>query len=992
MAEENSSIAQAGQTAGNQNQNSKAGNLITVGKRFALPNGQGFTVLRLENNGQIIGQGVSRVLRPKDRLSIVTDNSRISFWFNQPGLAFSGGEYLPPVSPDDIRGGTIAFTLNSAESIPEGNVQIVLKGSQGAFYLSPILTFLSESRTPEEAQKKKQSAEEKQRGENFGKTGAGGGLGDVVANVLHTAGSAALAGVFGGVDPGLRRELKNAMASGNMAEIRQLSEKLAKSNDLEGLRSLESQTGDVSAKAVLRQALESAEKRQFTQRQTAGFASGKSTTFNQAARQSQTISGGGGGGGARVSASSRAVLDSAGGNQSQTINGQATETIQASGAQNFASQTDASGNIRFSANSELSRQTSAASSVQGQSRQTPVSQESQGQISVSGQAKAVLQTDAKARVLGQAGGEPSLKEAKQSAPPRPGQTAVSSPPSARPFSGTADLTGNFSSSGATIASTGLNAQTKAGGSSGVKLEAKDEAQKSSAAKTQILAQKPEGQKKDQNQERPEAKRPDEAPNVKNQNQKPAPQQVQAKRSRFSGLLSPTKTTKAGAELLAKLRLRQKPAILSLGLERAKIAEERKTQAKDGQVQSKQAEKSNTGQQANGQQKAGRGALERKFPEPVRQQNNDNRPDFRGGTSRPALDGEIDEPLANQGSGKGNEDQEAGELPKIPSEPGQEAEYGEEAQRQAQEQALVQEAPLSHAVDEAQAQKNKLAKDLLKSAAKKYGKELAASALAALWPYLLIALAIILGILILIAGVILFAYTGCNSPVGKVTTGGVTSYRLSYIGALYPSVCEGLDTASGGSFVSSQENVVTPQGVLSTASWTQLIQQTAGNYQPVDACILRVVVQKESAGQADVIGCDCAYNGNPAACLNQPKKYYPGYQFNWPVCSYGIGLTQWTIYQSTYASAQPGSPNYYKRWQDPQTPSRTPFGASFYTVSDLLDPQTSLNLTAQKFQAELRKNGGDVRAAFASYVGSSSSQSQFVNERMQLYDMCKANGG
>jgi hypothetical protein len=140
------------------------------------------------------------------------------------------------------------------------------------------------------------------------------------------------------------------------------------------------------------------------------------------------------------------------------------------------------------------------------------------------------------------------------------------------------------------------------------------------------------------------------------------------------------------------------------------------------------------------------------------------------------------------------------------------------------------------------------------------------------------------------------------------------------------------------------------------------------------------VQKESAGLPSVIGCDCRANGKPELCLepSSVRNYYSGYRFNWDQCSYGIGLTQWTIY--------PAGGSGYRAWRDAQTPSRNILG-QWYTVNDLLDPETSLDLTAGSFSQNLGRAGGDVRAAFAAYVGQSSRTDALVNDRMRLYNLC-----
>ncbi len=179
----------------------------------------------------------------------------------------------------------------------------------------------------------------------------------------------------------------------------------------------------------------------------------------------------------------------------------------------------------------------------------------------------------------------------------------------------------------------------------------------------------------------------------------------------------------------------------------------------------------------------------------------------------------------------------------------------------------------------------------------------------------------------------------------------------------------------GSYVASYN---TPGNLISTSQWTQQINSAAQKWN-IDACILRVVVQKESGGNGSAIGCDCAANGHPEYCPDKRKTYSSDYQFNWAQCSYGIGLTQWTIY--------PAGGSGYKAWQAANVPSRNLY-SSWYGVSDFLNPVTSLDLTAQAFSMNLAKANGDVSAAFAAYVGASNVQAQLVADRMALYNLCK----
>lgn len=245
------------------------------------------------------------------------------------------------------------------------------------------------------------------------------------------------------------------------------------------------------------------------------------------------------------------------------------------------------------------------------------------------------------------------------------------------------------------------------------------------------------------------------------------------------------------------------------------------------------------------------------------------------------------------------------------------------------------------------------------------------------------------VMLLLFILLVFLWVGCNYP--PVVT--KLSYKFSVVGlAGGASICESLDNitnnfsfgggSSGGGGASDSWG--SPDGLLSTNQWTGQINQAAAKYS-VDACILRVVVQKESAGQADVIGCDCAANGKPELCpAGARSKYYSGYPFNWDQCSYGIGLTQWTIYPRS-------SSQNWNRWENSGTPSRNLFGDQYYYLNDFLNPQTSLDLTARAFKNYLAQSGGDVAGVFRAYMGGGAPQS-WVDQRMALYNMCKTSSG
>ncbi len=212
------------------------------------------------------------------------------------------------------------------------------------------------------------------------------------------------------------------------------------------------------------------------------------------------------------------------------------------------------------------------------------------------------------------------------------------------------------------------------------------------------------------------------------------------------------------------------------------------------------------------------------------------------------------------------------------------------------------------------------------------------------------------------------------------------------------ICQSIETSTIGTFAnkltqsgsfSGSFNV--PGQLNSTQQWTNQINQHSQKWN-IDACILRVVVQKESSGNPNSIGHD-GHNGvNDQFNLINP----PAYNLNWSY-SHGIGLTQWTIFPYKAGS-----------WIDSQTPSRNIY-SSWYKVSDLLNPDTSLDLTARDFSTKISANSSNLsqrlnsvddpfraalRMSYAQYNGGSNpnaSAINYANASMVLYDMCKNNG-
>jgi hypothetical protein len=144
--------------------------------------------------------------------------------------------------------------------------------------------------------------------------------------------------------------------------------------------------------------------------------------------------------------------------------------------------------------------------------------------------------------------------------------------------------------------------------------------------------------------------------------------------------------------------------------------------------------------------------------------------------------------------------------------------------------------------------------------------------------------------------------------------------------------------------------------------------------------MAVVLKKESSGgDPNAIGHDNHSGKIDPFNINAP----PLYGLDWSVInhSHGIGITQITIYPYN---------NSLGRWPNPSVPSRTLYGTA-YTIPDLLNPNTSIDLTGHIMADNLKSSGGDVRTAFRKYNGSGPRAEAYATSAIALYDQCKIQG-
>ncbi len=219
-------------------------------------------------------------------------------------------------------------------------------------------------------------------------------------------------------------------------------------------------------------------------------------------------------------------------------------------------------------------------------------------------------------------------------------------------------------------------------------------------------------------------------------------------------------------------------------------------------------------------------------------------------------------------------------------------------------------------------------------------------------------------------VLILLLTVCNNPVYSVAT--------FFTGPA--DVCKYFDATNIGSYVgakaaSTVTGSFTCTGQTCTNQWDSQIQQ-ASAAAGVDACITKTVVEKESHGNPNAIGHDSHNGSSDPFQASSP----PLYGLNWSY-SHGIGLTQWTIFPY-----KPGT------WIDANTPSLN-WKGKFYTVADFLNPSLSLQLTAERFAANLKgsTNTDDIHEAFRVYNAGNQKPpigSQYADDSMRLYGICK----
>lgn len=176
------------------------------------------------------------------------------------------------------------------------------------------------------------------------------------------------------------------------------------------------------------------------------------------------------------------------------------------------------------------------------------------------------------------------------------------------------------------------------------------------------------------------------------------------------------------------------------------------------------------------------------------------------------------------------------------------------------------------------------------------------------------------------------------------------------------------------------------GSASEAQYKTLISKYA-QQNGLEYCALSALINKESTFQQNI----ASNFGKPGGIGNVDvnsanKKFYNlTFTYAYPGSSqigHGVGLTQVFIYGPPSRPMDP--------WQDSSTPSRKgqAFGFNrFLTVTDLINPDTSISAGAYYFGQLYKKKNNNLLEAYRAYTGGH--ENTALRKMVGYYDACKA---
>lgn len=235
---------------------------------------------------------------------------------------------------------------------------------------------------------------------------------------------------------------------------------------------------------------------------------------------------------------------------------------------------------------------------------------------------------------------------------------------------------------------------------------------------------------------------------------------------------------------------------------------------------------------------------------------------------------------------------------------------------------------------------------------------------------------------------------CGGVTGKIATTVNSGVEFFTGNNTYGDVCRIYNQAVAGvnfDAAGSRGNIGNGGnngGPINIGKWKDLVNKYAGQY-GLDPCVLNTVLEMESSGgNPNAVGHDNHSRSNdPEQLGNAPNHGLNFGPKNW---SHGIGMTQITIFPEGSRQGGANWPNFPvengvkvpARWAS-TIPEPNPV-KKYYTISDLLDPDTSVRLAAVKMSGAMKSSGGNLWQAFKNYNGGAS----YADKAMKKYEQCK----
>ncbi len=179
-----------------------------------------------------------------------------------------------------------------------------------------------------------------------------------------------------------------------------------------------------------------------------------------------------------------------------------------------------------------------------------------------------------------------------------------------------------------------------------------------------------------------------------------------------------------------------------------------------------------------------------------------------------------------------------------------------------------------------------------------------------------------------------------------------------------------------------------KGPISIGQWKDLTNKYSQQY-GLDPCIGYTIIRKESgSGDPNAIGHDNHSRNSDKFVPNSPPNF--GLSFETKTWSHGIGLTQITIFPEGSTQGNANWPS-FPVVNGKKTPARRADtipvqgenSSKYYTIADLLNPDTSIRLALGKMAYHLKQTG-NLEVSFKKYNGAQ----VYATSAMGIYNECK----